>query len=90
MRPTWSRPTIRINVLFFAQARERARRPSLVLELPDGSLVSDALRAVKQAHPELDDLWPHLAIAVDGVLAPSKGVLRDGAEVALLPPVSGG
>src|SRR5207247_10811124 len=62
--------TMIINVLYFAQARERAGRASAALELPDGSRVDDALAAIRRAHPALDPLWPHLAIAVDGVLVP--------------------
>jgi len=81
---------MRINVLYFAQARERAGRSSAPLELPEGSRVADALTAIRRGTPALDPLWPHLAVAVDGVLAPAEAALRDGAELALLPPVSGG
>jgi MoaE-MoaD fusion protein len=81
---------MRIKVLYFAQARERAGQSSASLELPQGSRVSDAVAAIRRAMPALEPLWPHLAIAVDGVLAPPEAALRDGAELALLPPVSGG
>ncbi len=81
---------MRINVLYFAQARERAGRSSAPLELPEGSRVGDALAAIRRGSPALEPLWPHLAVAVDGVLARSDAALRDGAELALLPPVSGG
>ncbi len=79
-----------ITVLFFAQARERAGRVSETIELREPGRVADAIFAITQAHPQLDPLWPHLAIAVDGVLARPEMTLRDGAELALLPPVSGG
>lgn len=81
---------MRFTVLFFAQARDRAGRPHALFEVPDGSRVSDAVAAIRADYPQLDDLWPHLAVAVDGVLAPEDAPLRDGAELALLPPVSGG
>lgn len=81
---------MKITVLFFAQARERAGAASAQLELPDAARVSDALAALARAHPPLEALWPHLAVAVDGVLARGEMQLRDGAELALLPPVSGG
>ncbi len=79
-----------VTILFFAQARERAGRASETLELPEGSKVEDALSAIRRAHPSLEALWPHLAVAADGVLVPGDAVLRPGAEMALLPPVSGG
>lgn len=79
-----------ITVLLFAQARERAGRARETLELPDGSRVSDALAALERAHPTLAALWPHLAVAVDQRLARPDARLTHGAELALLPPVSGG
>jgi molybdopterin converting factor subunit 1 len=81
---------VRFTVLFFAQARDRAGRPQASFEVPDGSTLAGAIAAVRSDYPQLADLWPHLAVAVDGVLAPGDATLRDGAEIALLPPVSGG
>lgn len=79
-----------ITVLLFAQAREKARTDRFTLELPEGGKVADAIAAIKAQHPALDELWPHLAVATDGVLVGEDAALRDGAELALLPPVSGG
>ena len=79
-----------VTVLFFAQARERAGRGEAALALPAGSRVRDALDALALEHAALAPLWPHLAVAVDGVLARPDTELTDGAELALLPPVSGG
>lgn len=84
------RPSLNVTVLFFAQARERAGASSSTLALPAGSRVSDALAALAAEHTALAPLWPHLAVAVDGALARPDTPLRDGAELALLPPVSGG
>jgi molybdopterin synthase catalytic subunit len=81
---------VQVQVLFFAQARERAGRASTAFELPAGSRVKDALSAIAREHPELASLQPHLAVAVDGTLARADEVIPDGAELALLPPVSGG
>jgi molybdopterin synthase catalytic subunit len=79
-----------VTVLFFAQARERAGHAQTTLDLPDGSRVADALAAIARRHPDLEALWPHLAVAVDGRLSKPDAVLAPGAELALLPPVSGG
>lgn len=79
-----------VHVLYFAQAREKAGRSSEPLELSGGARLEAALAAIRGAHPDLVPLWSHLAIAVDGVLAPADAPLREGAEIALLPPVSGG
>ena len=79
-----------IHVLLFAQARERAGRASITLELPEGSRVADALALLGRDHPGLAELWPHLAVAIDRRLAGADAPLVHGAELALLPPVSGG
>jgi len=81
---------VRIDVLFFAQARDCVGASSAGLELPEASRVADALEALQRTHPKLAALRPHLAVAVNGELAREGDTLVDGAEVALLPPVSGG
>ena len=79
-----------LTVLFFAQARDRAGCAATTLDLPDGSRVADALVALRVAHPGLEPLVPHLAVAVNGRLSPPGATIPAGAELALLPPVSGG
>ena len=79
-----------VTVLLFAQARERAGAERIALALPDGSHLAEALAEIRRAHPALEPLWPHLAVAVDGRLTAGDAPLADGAELALLPPVSGG
>ena len=79
-----------LMVLFFAQARDRAGCATRSLELPEGSRVRDALAALRSAHPALEPLWPHLAIALNGELVAGEAAIPAGVELALLPPVSGG
>jgi len=79
-----------ITVVAFAQAREALGAGSLRIDLPEGSRVGDALGVLEARHPGLAVLRPHLAIAVDRELAPANQALREGSELALLPPVSGG
>jgi MoaE-MoaD fusion protein len=81
---------MKVTTLFFAQVRERAGRASVELSLPEGSRLADALAALTREVPALEPLWPQLAVAVNGRLARPETPLEDGAELALLPPVSGG
>ena len=60
------------------------------LELPEGSRVSDALAVIERQVPGLAALRPHLAVAVNQRLVDPGTILTGGAEIALLPPVSGG
>ena len=62
-------------MLYFAQARDRAGCASEPLELVGGAGLEDALAAIRKKHPELETLWPHLAVAVDGALAASASAL---------------
>ena len=79
-----------ITVLFFAQARESSGRERLALDLPEGSRVADALALLEREHPALAALRPHLAVAMNQRLVRLDAPLVHGAELALLPPVSGG
>ena len=79
-----------VTVLYFAQARDHAGCARESLELGESASVADALAALRLRHPALEPMWPHLAIAVDGELARAETPLRAHAEIALLPPVSGG
>ena len=79
-----------IQLLFFAQARERAGIARGTLDMPEGSRVADALAEIQRRHPALAELMPHLAVALDRKLVSADTPLVAGAELALLPPVSGG
>jgi molybdopterin synthase catalytic subunit len=79
-----------VTVLFFAQARERAGRARAALELPEDASLAELTSQLRREYPGLAELFPTLAIAVDGELVRPEHRLREGAEVALLPPVSGG
>jgi molybdopterin converting factor small subunit/GNAT superfamily N-acetyltransferase len=79
-----------IQLLFFAQARERAGSGQATLELPHGSRVRDALARIRERYPALAELMPHLAVAMNQRLVGPEEAIVEGAELALLPPVSGG
>ncbi len=81
-------PTVRL--LAFATAADALGRGEMDVEVPAGTTVAELRQLLDREHPRLRDLWPRLAIAVDGRLAGPEAEIPDGAEVALLPPVSGG
>src|SRR5436853_4082098 len=81
---------MRVTVLYFAAARERAGTPRDAIELPDGSTAADAREAACAAHPALRALADKLRLAVDQEFSAPDRKLRDGCEVAFIPPVSGG
>ena len=81
---------MKVRLLAFASAGDALGTAELELELPEGSRVADLRSRLAVEFPQLAPLWPRLAVAVDGKLAGGEQALTDGAEVALLPPVSGG
>lgn len=84
-------PTIHLR--YFASLRE-ALGPGETLTLPDDAATVAALRATLRArggaHAELLDAGRAVRCAVDQVMATETAPLRDGAEVAFFPPVTGG
>lgn len=81
---------MKVRVLAFASAREALGTDEFDFELAAGGDLA-ALREGLIAHNSgFEELWPRLAIAVDGRLVHGNAELADGQEVALLPPVSGG
>ena len=81
---------MRVTLRYFAAAREQAGLSSESLDLPAGATGADALGAAIAAHPALASIARHLRLAIDQEFAPGTALLRDGAEVALIPPVAGG
>ena len=79
---------MRVEVRLFALYREQAGQDRLHLDLPEGARVKDAKEALERLFPGLS-LQGGMA-AVNQALAQGETPLREGDEVAFLPPVSGG
>ena len=79
-----------LRVLAFASAAEAIGATEIEIELADGSGMAELESRLTTDFPDLRPIWSRLALAVDGELAGTEAELEDGAEVALLPPVSGG
>jgi molybdopterin converting factor small subunit len=60
------------------------------VSLPSGATASDLRRQIALDVPAMAGLAARSALAVNGEFAADTMVLPDDAEVALLPPVSGG
>src|SRR5207248_6863542 len=82
--------TMRVTLLYFAAARERAGVPRETVQLRDGATAADARDAACAAHPALRGIVEHLRLAVDQEFAPPERPLRGGAGGAVMPPGAGG
>jgi molybdopterin synthase catalytic subunit len=76
--------------LAFATACEAIGASETTLDLEPGVTVVELQRLLEERYPKIAGLWTRLAIAIDGEVVGPAARLREGCEVALLPPVSGG
>jgi molybdopterin converting factor subunit 1 len=79
-----------IRALFFASFRDIAGAQEIAVDLPDGSSVVDLVSRLRGRGATWESLPREPAVAVNRTYAPLRTKLRDGDEVAFIPPVSGG
>ena len=79
-----------IKLKFFAILHDLAGVRDATLQLPEGATVSIASDAIARQFPVIAKHLPRIAFAVNQEYRNRDTVLRDGDEIALIPPVSGG
>jgi molybdopterin converting factor subunit 1 len=79
---------MRIRVLYFGVLKDVMGQSSAMMELVEGASVADLLALHRGSGKA--SVWDSIAVAVNQEYARAEDVLKDGDEVALLPPVSGG
>jgi molybdopterin converting factor subunit 1 len=80
----------RIHVLYFAIARERVGLRDEWIPWVAGEPVRALMDALVERHPTLAGLRPHLRVSVNQEFASDDAPVPANAEIALIPPVSGG
>ena len=79
-----------VRTLFFAAYRDLAGTSELSVVLPDSARVSDLVASLRERGGSWTRLPAAPAVAVNMEYATLAHPLRDGDEVALIPPVAGG
>ncbi len=79
-----------VRSLFFAQYRDFAGADEIAVELPDAATVGDLVSRLRADRTGLSKLPAKPVVAVNMDYAPLATALRDGDEVAFIPPVAGG
>lgn len=80
-----------IRVRLFAICRERTGKDEVELSFTQEQVtVEEALDALMAQEPSLQDLRSAIRIAVNQSFASPESVVKDGDELAMIPPVSGG
>jgi molybdopterin converting factor subunit 1 len=81
---------MRVNVLYFGVLKDIFGRQREEMELDEPATVEEVLEECRVRGVASPKLMASLAVAVNQEYAKAEAPLKDGDEVALLPPVSGG
>jgi molybdopterin converting factor subunit 1 len=81
---------MRIQLLLFAVYRDLTGVSELAVDVADGSSAGAALDALRERDPRFAQLPRRPVVAINREFASAETRLRDGDELALLPPVAGG
>ena len=80
---------MKVKLLYFAVLRDIAGKRDDVIELPEGTRAADVWQRFREQHRELRD-YAQPMTAINESYADADQVLRDGDELAFIPPVAGG
>ena len=81
---------MKVQVRLFAGLHDLLGQRQITLELADGATVSDLREQLGRQYPVVFPFLSTLVCAVDEEFVPLDHSLREGDDVALIPPVSGG
>jgi molybdopterin converting factor small subunit len=81
---------MRLTLTAFGGMKDTLGARTHRLDAKEGATVSDVLALLCAEHPDVESALATLAIAVGDELVSRDFALREGDEVGLLPPVSGG
>ena len=81
---------MKIRVRLFAAARQFVENDTVEIELGDRATVAELRQQLAAQFPELVTILRHAAFAVDEAYAGDATMLDEQADVACIPPVSGG
>jgi molybdopterin synthase sulfur carrier subunit len=85
-----SKSAITITVKLFAAYQEAYQLPELTLEFPDYTPVKAVCDRLISEHPELEQWRDVTRFGINLAFVEPDTPLKDGDEVVLIPPVSGG
>jgi MoaE-MoaD fusion protein len=81
---------MQVRTLFFGMLKDLAGRSSDFVDLPENATLDDVVAHYEELIPRLGELAASIAISINQEFAGPDSKLKDGDEIAFLPPVSGG
>ena len=88
-RAGWPFFIMKIKILFFSLLRDLTGTDCLETSF-DGNTVADLLKKLYQDIPKLSEWDANLLIAVNSEYATRETAIKEGDEIAIMPPVQGG
>ena len=82
--------SMKVRLLFFAVLRDIAGTDERELSLSEGTTASDVWESLRRSYAKLAEYAQPPMIAINESYALPDAVLRDGDELAFIPPVAGG
>ena len=81
---------MKVRLLYFAVLRDITGQSECDLELPDGSRPREVWQTLRAQYAKLAAFEQPPMTAINETYATPDAVLRDGDELAFIPPVAGG
>jgi molybdopterin converting factor subunit 1 len=81
---------MKVRLLLFAVLRDITGKSEAELSLRDGSTAADVWQSLRQEYPKLANYNHPPLVAVNESYAKADTLLREGDELAFIPPVAGG
>jgi MoaE-MoaD fusion protein len=82
--------TIRISILYFATVKDATGIRMELIDLSNDTSIREMLSKISIIYPKLKHILNNIQISVNYRIVDLNTVLKEGDEVALLPPISGG
>ncbi len=81
---------VRVKVLFFGMLKDIVGRAEDHIEVADGARLESVFARYARQFPRLTDLESSIVLALNQEFCDRSAAIREGDEIAFLPPVSGG
>ncbi|HUP44559.1 MAG TPA: MoaD/ThiS family protein [Thermoanaerobaculia bacterium] len=81
---------MKVRLLYFAVLKDITGKSETELTLTDGTRAADVWTSIRQQHVQLAGYEQPPLIAINQAYARPETLLRDGDELAFIPPVAGG
>ena len=81
---------VRISILYFATVKDATGIRMESIDLSKDTTISEMLSKISMIYPKLKHILNNIQISVNYRIVDFNTILKDGDEVALLPPISGG